>query len=134
MKQIFPRARDLGFRGIVHDTEDYVGHWFVDTAEYVRRVHDAYPFATRVLPGYRPWNMNHRLPNYLPKYLGEQLRRTRNLALGCWIYTESIPHGGDPRGHLDPATLETYGIDPQAYIDVLRQHPTSRTATLELAK
>lgn len=40
----------------------------------------AYPFAARVLPGFHPWisDFGGGVPNYLPKYLDEQLSITEN--------------------------------------------------------
>lgn len=101
-------------------------YWFVDTAQYVARAHDAFPFAARILPGFHPWNVNTRKPNYLPRYLDEQLSRARDLAHGCWLYTEGLGRGADPRLTLDAKVLRRYAIDPQEYIDVLRRHPTRR--------
>ena len=95
---------------------------------YIARAHNGYPFATRVLPGFHPWNCRTKAPNYLPKYLDEQLDRMRDTALGCWIYTESIPQAGDPRLTLDKDVLGKHNIDAQQYVDILRKHPTSRRA------
>ena len=100
--------------------------WFVDMRDYIARAHNAYPFATRVLPGFHPWNCRTKAPNYLPKYLDEQLDRMRNVALGCWIYTEGIPQAGDPRLTLDKDGLAKYNIDAQTYVDILKKHPTAR--------
>ena len=100
--------------------------WFVDLKQYVADVHKAYPFASRVLPGFHPWNMRTKWPHYLPKYLDEQLRIARDCALGYWVYTEGIGHGGDPR-HLDGDALKKHHVTAQQYIKVFQRNPTWRS-------
>lgn len=103
---------------------EHLFRWFVDMRTYIPKVHAAYPFATRILPGFHPWNCRTTWPHYLPRYLDEQLRLSQACALGCWIYTEGLPRGGDPRHTLDVDILETYDIAAEAYLDVFRAHPT----------
>lgn len=102
------------------DAPEHLRTWFVRMPEFVPRVHDAYPFAARVLPGFHPWNTRTRQPNYLPRYLAEQIATAANCVPGFWIYTEGIMHGGDPRQVLDAAFLEAQSLTAERYLDVLR--------------
>lgn len=105
---------------------DHVKRWFVNLPEFIPRVHAAYPFAARVLPGFHPWNCRLRKPNYLPKYLDEQLTLAESCALGYWIYNEGNPHAGDPRDTLDREFCNKYRVTPEDYLRVFTRHPTSR--------
>jgi hypothetical protein len=117
------RTYGAGKSELKHDSAPHLFHWFVRPEEYIPKVHRAYPFATRVLPGFHPWNCRTKRANYLPKYLDEQLRLATSTALGCWIYTEGLPHGGDPRETLDSSILESQGLQPEQFLDVLRRSP-----------
>lgn len=108
---------------------EHVRRWFVNLAEFVPKVHQAYPFASRVLPGFHPWNSRLHKPNYLPKYLDEQLTVTSNCTLGYWIYNEGNPHAGDPREVLDRGFCQKYSVTPEQYLEVFAHHPTSRRHT-----
>ncbi len=116
--------------GEIADSEapEHVRRWFVRLPEYIAKAHEAYPFAARILPGFHPWNTRLRRPNYLPKYLDEQLRTARNCALGYWIYNEGNAHAGDPRDVLDREFCKRYGVTPEDYLDVFRRYPTCRNA------
>ena len=94
--------------------------------DYVAKVHDAYPFAARVLPGFTPWNTRLRTPNYLPEYPDEQLTVARRCALGYWIYNEGNAHAGDPRHVLDRDFCKKYSVTPEQYVEVFSRHPTFR--------
>ena len=54
---------------------EFVTRSFIDLATFIPQVHQAYPFAARVLPGFHPWisDFGGGVPNDLPKYLDEQL-------------------------------------------------------------
>lgn len=116
-------------KGEVDDSDypEWCRRWFVNLAEYLPKVHAGYPFAARVLPGFAPWITRVRKPNYLPKYLDEQLRLARGCALGYWIYNEGNAHAGDPREVLDREFCRKHGFAPEEYLEVLRKHPTSPT-------
>ncbi|MBT3286744.1 MAG: discoidin domain-containing protein [Victivallales bacterium] len=101
----------------------HLQHWFVDMRSFAGRVHAAYPFVTRVLPGFHPWNCRLGIGNYLPKYLDEQLSVCQQLFRGCWIYNEGNKHGGDPRLTLDPEKLGKHGVTAEDYLKVFRDHP-----------
>ena len=120
------RTYGAGKAEIDSEYPEWTRRWFVRMADYVPKVHRAYPFATRVLPGFAPWNTRLRKPNYLPKYLDEQLRIARDCALGYWIYNEGNAHAGDPRDVLDRAFCKKYETAPEAYLKVFARHPTSR--------
>ncbi len=100
---------------------DHLTFWFVNLPEFVPRVHEAFPFATRVLPGFHPWNTRTGKVNYLPKYLAEQVSVSENTVRGFWIYKEGNAKGGDPREVLDQDFLRKYGVTVQDYIDVLKR-------------
>jgi hypothetical protein len=108
------------------DTPEHLARWFVRMEEYLPRIHQAYPFAARVLPGFHPWNTRTRRPNYLPQYLDQQLRIARGCALGYWIYNEGNAHAGDPREVLDREFCKEHGVTPQDYLRVFARHPTCR--------
>jgi hypothetical protein len=110
-------------------TLDHLTRWFVQMPEFIRNAHYAYPFASRILPGFHPWNTRTKRPNYKPEYLDEQVEKARGLSQGYWIYCEGTAHGGDPRDVLDRAVCEKYGVTPEAYLAVLQRHPTSREET-----
>ncbi len=120
------RTYGAGKGEIESEYPEWTRRWFVRMNEYVAKAHRAYPFATRVLPGFAPWNTRLRKPNYLPKYLDEQLRIARDCALGYWIYNEGNAHAGDPRDVLDRAFCKKYDITPEQYLDVFSRHPTTR--------
>lgn len=101
---------------------EHLGKWFVDLRMYVNAVYQSYPFATRVLPGFHPWNTRTRQPNYLPKYLDQQLEMAENIAPGYWIYTEGNAHAGDPRQVLDSSLLGKYSLTAEDYLDVFKKH------------
>jgi len=107
---------------------EYCKRWFVQMAQYIPRVHEAYPFAARVLPGFHPWNTAFAQPNYLPNYLDQQLRIARNCAFGYWIYNRGNEHAGDPKDVLDREFCARYGVAPEDYLEVFKRHPTCRTA------
>jgi hypothetical protein len=109
------------------DSPEHLGRWFVRLEEYLPRIHQAYPFAARVLPGFHPWNTRTRKPNYLPRYLDEQLRIAADCALGYWIYNEGNSRAGDPREVLDREFCATHGVTPEDYLRVFARHPTPRT-------
>lgn len=100
--------------------------WFVRLPEFIPRAQEAYPFAARILPGFHPWNVRTGRPNYLPKYLDEQLSLTANCAQGCWIYNEGNRRAGDPRDTLNAEVLRELGVTPEEYLEVFRRHKTSR--------
>jgi hypothetical protein len=102
------------------DAPVHLRTWFVQMPEFMSRIHEAYPFAARVLPGFHPWNTRTRQPNYLPRYLAEQVETAANWAAGYWLYTEGNAHGGDPRQVLDPEFLEARGLTAEQYLEVLR--------------
>ena len=107
-----------------------LGHltrWFVKMPQFVPDVHKAYPFASRVLPGFHPWNNNTGKPHYLPKYLDEQLKIAENCVLGYWIYNEGNHKAGDPRDFIDRDYCNRYGVAPEDYLAVFSRHPTSRS-------
>ena len=107
---------------------EFVTRSFVDLPVYIAKTHKAFPFAARVLPGFHPWitGFGDGVPNYLPKYLDEQLGIAENAAHGCWIYHGGTPHAGDPREVLkNTGFLSKHGLSAQDYIDVFRRHPTS---------
>jgi len=108
------------------DVPSHLVRWFVDPSSFVKDVHKAYPFAARVLPGYHPWNTRTRKPNYLPKYLDEQLEKTRGVARGCWIYCEGNAQGGDPREVLERTVCQKYAVTPEDYLAAFQRHQTSR--------
>jgi len=105
--------------------------WFVRLPEFIPKVQEAFPFATRILPGFHPWNTRTRRPHYLPRYLDEQLTQAANCAPGYWIYTEGTSHAGDPRDVLDAALCEEAGVTPEQYLSVFRKHPTGKTPLQE---
>ena len=105
---------------------DWLGRWHVpDTSKYVADLQAAYPMASRVLPGFHPWNVNTKRPQYLPKYLTEQLNRARNMP-GFWLYTEGLSRGGDPResSNRDDAFWAAHGVTPQDYLDCFKWDTT----------
>ena len=107
-----------------HGQLEYLTRWFGHKPEfYVDLTGEAYPFAHRILPGFHPWNCRTKVPNYLPKYLDEQLTEAERLVPAFWIYTEGTPQGGDPRKRLDPAMLKEMGTTAEAYLDVFAKHP-----------
>jgi hypothetical protein len=108
---------------VVHEGPEHTRRWFVHPGDHVRDVHAAYPFAARVLPGFHPWNTRLAKPNYLPRYLDEQLTISDNCAFGCWVYNEGNAHAGDPRDVLAPAFLSGLGVTSEEYLQVLRAHP-----------
>ena len=121
------RTYGAGKGEIDSEYPEWTRRWFVDMREYVAKAHRAYPFATRVLPGFAPWNTRLRKPNYLPKYLEEQLDIARRCALGYWIYNEGNARAGDPRDVLDRAFCKKYDTTPERYLEVFARHPTSRS-------
>ena len=109
---------------------EFVTHSFIDLPAFIGDVHRRFPFAARVIPGFHPWitGFGGGVPNYLPKYLDEQLSITENGAFGCWIYNGGTPHAGDPRKVLgNKEFLEKHRITAQDYIDVFNKHKTSRS-------
>jgi len=100
---------------------DHLTYWFVNLSEFVPQVREAFPFATRVIPGFHPWNTRTGKANYLPKYLAEQLRISENTVHGFLIYNEGNIRGGDPCDVLDEEFLQKYNVTAQDYIDVLKQ-------------
>lgn len=105
---------------------DWLGRWHVpDTARYAADLQAAYPMASRVLPGFHPWNVNTKRPHYLPRYLTEQLNRARNMP-GFWLYTEGLNRGGDPRenANRDDAFWAAQGVTPQDYLDCFKWDTT----------
>jgi hypothetical protein len=102
---------------------------FVDLPAFIPQVHQAYPFAARVLPGFHPWitDFGGGVPNYLPKYLDEQLSITENAAFGCWIYHGGTKHAGDPRKVLSRDFLTKHHLSEKDYLEVFRTHPSART-------
>ena len=111
---------------IEHEGPDHVRRWFVDPAEHVVDAHEAYPFATRILPGFHPWNTRLGKPNYLPKYLAEQLSVAEGCASGHWIYNEGNARAGDPREVLDGEFCKGAGVSAEEYLEVLRDHSAKR--------
>ena len=105
---------------------EYVRRWFVRMEDFIAEAHDAYPFATRVLPGFTPWNTRLRTANYLPKYLDQQLTVAQRCALGYWIYNEGNAHAGDPRDVLDRDFCQKYNVTAEQYLEIFSRHPTSR--------
>ncbi len=122
------RTYGAGNSEIDSKSPEHLRRWFVRIPDYVPKVHEAYPFAARVLPGFSPWNTRLRTPEYLPKYLDEQLRIARDWAHGHWIYNEGNANAGDPRDVLDRAFCQKVGTTPEAYLGVFGRHPTSRSA------
>ncbi|MBN2309836.1 MAG: discoidin domain-containing protein [Candidatus Hydrogenedentes bacterium] len=104
----------------------HLQYWFVDLDTFIGVVFAEYPFATRVLPGFHPWNMRTRSINYLPKYLDEQLEKAAGLTQAHWIYCEGNPRGGDPRGALDPDICAKYKVTPEDYLAEFKRHPSLR--------
>jgi hypothetical protein len=102
------------------DTPPHLESWFVDMRDFIGRVFDAYPFAVRVLPGFHPWNTRTGKPNYLPRYLSEQIDLARHMVRGYWIYNEGNRSAGDPRDVLDRDFCRGYGVSPEDYVSVLR--------------
>jgi hypothetical protein len=100
--------------------------WFVKMPTYIPRVFESFPFATRVLPGFHPWNSRLRSPNYQPRYLDEQLRLAAATTPAYWIYTEGTFHGGDPRDVLDRKKCKSFGVTPEQYLAVFAKHQTER--------
>jgi hypothetical protein len=107
---------------------DVVARTHVDLPEFIPRAHQAYPFAARVLPGFHPWitGFGGGVPNYLPRYLDEQLSITENSAFGCWIYHGGTKHAGDPRKVLSREFLTKHRLSEEDYLDVFRRHPSTR--------
>ncbi len=105
---------------IATDAAIHLRTWFVQMPELMSRIHDAYPFAARILPGFHPWNTRTRQPNYLPKYLAEQIEIAAGWAPGYWLYNEGNRRGGDPREVLDPEFLKARGLTAEQYLDVFR--------------
>jgi hypothetical protein len=103
------------------DILPHLSHWLVKMPEFIPEVYKAFPFATRVLPGFHPWNTRIKRACYLPKYLDEQLRISENTVQGFWMYNEGNMHGGDPREVLDESFLKPYGVTAQDYIDVFKK-------------
>ena len=66
------------------------------------------------------------MPNYLPKYLDEQLSITENAAFGCWIYHGGTKHAGDPRKVLSRDFLTKHHLSDKDYLEVFRRHPSMR--------
>ncbi|MCP4644304.1 MAG: hypothetical protein GY851_27925 [bacterium] len=106
---------------------DHLNSWFVRLPEFIPKAHAAFPFATRILPGFHPWNSRTKMPHYLPKYLDEQLRQAHDITRGYWIYCEGNPSAGDPRVVIDPAQCEKYSIEAEDYLKVFQAYPTTRT-------
>jgi len=106
---------------IESEAPEHLRTWFVQMPEFMTRIHDAYPFAARVLPGFHPWNTRTRQPNYLPRYLSEQIEIAANWAPGFWIYTEGNAHAGDPRQVLDPEFLKARGLTAEQYLEALHR-------------
>lgn len=98
----------------------HLTRWFVRMPAFVPKVHDAFPFAARVISGFHPWNARLKRPMYLPKYLAEQLTDTEGCTRGCWIYIEGNPHAGDPRDVLDADICASHGVSAEDYLAVLR--------------
>jgi hypothetical protein len=111
---------------VVTEYPEFARRWFVDMAEYMPQVYRAYPFAARVLPGFAPWVSRIGKPNYLPKYLDEQISQAENCAQGYWIYNEGNPKAGDPRDVLDKAFLRGLGVTAEDYLAVFARHRTER--------
>jgi len=107
---------------------EFVTRSFIDLPTFIPQVHQAYPFAARVLPGFHPWiaDFGGGVPNYLPKYLDEQLSITENAAFGCWIYHGSTKHAGDPRKVLSQDFLAKRNLTEASYREVFRRHLTTR--------
>ena len=106
---------------------EFLIRWFVELPIFLPEAYQAYPFATRVLPGFHPWNTRLKAPMYLPKYLDEQLDLTAKTSLGCWIYTEGNGQAGDPTTTLDPNLCKKYKVDPADYLKIFAKYPTSRS-------
>ncbi|MBN1343117.1 MAG: discoidin domain-containing protein [Phycisphaerae bacterium] len=110
------------------DSPAHCRQWFVRLPEFMPKVHEAYPFAARVLPGFHPWNTRIKQPNYLPRYLDEQLDAARDCARGYWIYCEGNARAGDPRDVLDRAFCKKCDVTPEQYLAVLARHQTCRSS------
>jgi len=121
------RTYGAGNGEITSDYPEWARRWFVQMPDYVPQVHTAYPFATRVLPGFAPWITRLGTPNYLPKYLDQQLDMARHCARGYWIYNEGNTRAGDPRDVLNRTFCQKFGVTPEQYIDTFRRHPTCRS-------
>jgi len=121
------RTYGAGKGEVENEYAEYCRRWFVQMPEYLPQVHQGYPFAARVLPGFAPWITRIGKPNYLPKYLDQQLEIARNCAMGYWIYNEGNSRAGDPRDVLDRSFCRQIGVTPEQYLDVFRRHPTCRT-------
>lgn len=103
------------------DSLDHLVYWFEKMPEFIPRVHNAFPFATRILPGFHPWNTRTGKANYLPKYLEEQVKIAEETVQGFWIYNEGNTKGGDPREVLDEEFLRKFGVTAQDYIEVWKR-------------
>jgi hypothetical protein len=116
-------AKEIGYTDVVARTH-------VDLPDFVPRTHQAYPFAARILPGFHPWitDFGGGVPNYLPKYLDEQLSITENVAFGCWIYHGGTKHAGDPRQVLNGNFLTKHHLAAADYLEVFRAHPTAHSS------
>jgi hypothetical protein len=110
----------------IPETPRHLKNWFVKMPVFVPKVHEAFPFAARVLPGFHPWNARTKAPNYLPRYLDEQLTVAETVVQGYWIYNEGNPSAGDPRDVLDPETCARHGVKPEEYIEVFQRHPAGQ--------
>jgi len=100
--------------------------WFVDMHDFIPSAFQAFPFATRIIPGFHPWNCRLKAINYLPKYFDEQLTIAQTMTPAFWLYCEGNPSAGDPRDTLDRTFLKKYGVTPEDYLKVLSKHSSLR--------
>jgi len=100
--------------------------WLVNMSTYVPYIQGLYPFASRIIPGFFPWDTGAGKPNYLPQYLDQQLDRANDYAYAHWIYTQGLTHGGDPRVTLDRNYCAGFGVTPEDYLACFGRHLTSR--------
>ena len=110
---------------------DHLGRWHVNMSQLITTVRGLYPMATRILPGFHPWNIRTGRPNYLPKYLAEQINQARNQP-GFWIYTEGLKLGGDPRedANRDIPFWESNDVTPQDYLRCFKRDTSAPTGTI----
>jgi hypothetical protein len=113
--------------------KDYLGRWHVNMSELMTKVQAAYPMASRVLPGFHPWNIRTGQPQYLPKYLTEQMNQARNQP-GFWLYTEGLSLGGDPRepDNQDAPYWQSYKVTPQEFFQCFQSDTVAPTGTLKI--
>jgi len=117
--------------GEISGGPDYLQRWFVDMNNFIPEAYAAFPMATRIIPGFHPWNTRLRQPLYLSRYLDEQLTLAQELVPAVWIYCEGNPALGDPRLTLDPALCAKFGVTPESYLEVFRRHPSATARETE---